>query len=1033
MVKQNTTIQNPYGLGNYQINIKSTEILRKHLLGKNLQSSYLADGNPLPPPYGVQKPGDFSYQNLSDNFVIDQKTVMEIGEKYQTSLFLDNSYGPEGGYTDVKMIDVEKVLPRLGKDYVSPNTIQPKNFVSATYTPGEILDTVNITNGVTNTLNSKILNDSRLMSVSSGYLRRGLAAKQQQFLFETTDGPGTPPPAEKNISTSPSQLILEGTDFMSRITDLYYGYSEIPGNYFDSVFVPDINGLKLNQISYQGGLDNFQATAEAIINGIIGNDGIPNSPGALPIPSDTFINYMVVEQQSALFKALNYNIYRPDYSRTQTPSSVEKATPFYYVGSRENEPGKIQSPMGAVPQDEFGRNTGALVYGPSTVAKELETVNGTPLWQFYQFGLQGNTVGDGGGLVGGWTWFGNQSFASTNAPPGMLFTRSFTKPKRKGGILDETQKLIDSAPLMGGARRRHAGHAIDQTSKVFNDGYFKIPKGSGAMVVDGGEDSVNGDYCRTWTKDNPYYKMVNLQRYRGNQLGDKNSVLSNTYDLNIAPTVNANGEPVNFGTKDGENITKYMFSIENLAWRGSEELQSLPQAEKGPNGGRIMWFPPYDISIGDTNSAQWNSVNFLGRPEPVYTYNYTERIGTLSFKIVVDHPSILNVIAQKELNNKIDYNADRILESFFAGCKKYDIYELAATYSKLSLNDIIETQNAIQANDITDEYNENPQGAINNNGTTGTDSPIPPGSGDAPGTGSAGSGDAPIQSASAQILEEMASGNTNTTTTEDDELPNLFGAGAPGQTIPPDSVAAQNNQGEASENVSGLNTRKILARLLGEQNYFKHLENEDEFVFSSIKRQLKYFHPSFHSMTPEGLNSRLTFLLQCTRPGKTIPTETREGQVEVDADNTAFGAPPICILRVGDLYNTKIAIDSVSFSYDPLVFDMNPEGIGLQPMIANVQMNFKYIGGQSLEKPVSELQNALSFNFFANTEMYDDRSTSYKKAKPLPKEQELITAITDAANQTTEQNQSDSSEEDNNLDGETNLNELEEYPNLFDE
>ena len=65
--------------------------------------------------------------------------------------------------------------------------------------------------------------------------------------------------------------------------------------------------------------------------------------------------------------------------------------------------------------------------------------------------------------------------------------------------------------------------------------------------------------------------------------------------------------------------------------------------------------------------------------------------------------------------------------------------------------------------------------------------------------------------------------------------------------------------------------------------------------------------------------------------------------------------------------------------------------------------------------------------------MYDDRSTSYKKAKPLPKEQELITAITDAANQTTEQNQSDSSEEDNNLDGETNLNELEEYPNLFDE
>ena len=39
-----------------------------------------------------------------------------------------------------------------------------------------------------------------------------------------------------------------------------------------------------------------------------------------------------------------------------------------------------------------------------------------------------------------------------------------------------------------------------------------------------------------------------------------------------------------------------MFSIENLAWRGAPELDFLPASEKGPNGGRIMWFPPYDIT-----------------------------------------------------------------------------------------------------------------------------------------------------------------------------------------------------------------------------------------------------------------------------------------------------------------------------------------------------------------------------------------------------------------------------------------------------
>jgi len=176
-----------------------------------------------------------------------------------------------------------------------------------------------------------------------------------------------------------------------------------------------------------------------------------------------------------------------------------------------------------------------------------------------------------------------------------------------------------------------------------------------------------------------------------------------------------------------------------------------------------------------------------------------------------------------------------------------------------------------------------------------------------------------------------------------------------------------------------VNAKRLISNLMKEENYFKHLEENEEFVYDSLKRQLKYFHPSFHSMTPEGLNNRLSFLLQCTRPGRTIPTETEGGSQNIDAENTAFGAPPICVLRLGDFYHTKIAIDSVSFSYEPLIFDLNPEGIGVQPMIANVSMNFKYIGGQGLEKPVSELQNALSNNFLANTEVYNESSVTDTK------------------------------------------------------
>jgi hypothetical protein len=923
----NSSSQNPYGLGNYKISIASTEILRKFLLGKNLQSSYMADSNPATPSFGIQQPGTSKYSYLSDKFVIDQDTVSEGGTKPQTNLFLDNKYGPMGGYKDVQLIDVDKVLPRTGQGYVAPNTVTPQSFVSSNYTPAEILETVNITNGLVNTLNNKILNDSKLTELSAGYLRENLGYIQSQYDFEvSTNGAG-----DSNISRKPGNKILEGTDFMSRITNLYYGYSNIPGSYFQATFVPDINSLQSNQINYVGGLaPNITATANAIQNSIFSNGlGIPTSPTNMPIPSDIFLQYMGEEQQSALFQALKYNIYRPDYSKVPLPSNIETVVPFYYVGSRESEPGKIQSPLDAVPQDEFGRSTGALVYGPSTLAKELETVNGRATWLFQTFGLRGKTYMDGGGLSAGWTWFGNKSFASLNAPPQMLTTKSSDKPKRKGGILDETQKLIDSAPLMGGARRKHAGHAIDQTSKIFNDGYKNISKGSGVKFVDEGVfgSLQEREFCRTWTKDNPYYKFTNMIRFKGNQLGKENSVLNDTFNLNIAPNMGVN---VDTEAKE-KNVKKYMFSLENLAWRGSEELLNLPKSEKGPNGGRIMWFPPYDISIGDTNSAQWNSINFLGRPEPVYAYNYTERIGTLGFKIVVDHPSILNVIAQKELSNTPDSIADAALDAFFAGCKNYDVYELAEKYEFLTPDEINQVLNSNETNPPPANVDPGPDNAVE---ATDENSSDP-------------------KTFWNTWTETVAEGGGGVT----EEFKNTL----------------KNNAINQEENQDKLKT-KILSKLLGEENYFKHLESTDEFLYSSLKRKLQYFHPSFHSTTPEGLNSRLSFLLQCTRPGRTIPTQTEDGLESLDAENTAFGPPPICVLRVGDFYHTKIAIDSVSFSYDPLIFDLNPEGIGIQPMIATVSINFKYIGGQGLKGPITQLQNALSNNYFANTEMYNPNS-----------------------------------------------------------
>ena len=44
-------------------------------------------------------------------------------------------------------------------------------------------------------------------------------------------------------------------------------------------------------------------------------------------------------------------------------------------------------------------------------------------------------------------------------------------------------------------------------------------------------------------------------------------------------------------------------------------------------------------------------------------------------------------------------------------------------------------------------------------------------------------------------------------------------------------------------------------------------------------------------------------------------------------------------------------------------------------MIAKISMSFKFIGGSSLGGPISQLQNAVSYNFFANTSIYNPAST----------------------------------------------------------
>jgi hypothetical protein len=228
------------------------------------------------------------------------------------------------------------------------------------------------------------------------------------------------------------------------------------------------------------------------------------------------------------------------------------------------------------------------------------------------------------------------------------------------------------------------------------------------------------------------------------------------------------------------------------------------------------------------------------------------------------------------------------------------------------------------------------------------------------------------------ITRIKATKPVETTTTTTTAAPNTGGGNEEVtvvENVNPTSIKPSPNITVEQKIKDGI-SKKILRFLFSECDYFEVLKNENPMVYQSIKDKIRFFNPAFHSTTPEGLNARLTFLNQCVRPGQTIPIIGADGRPKYnDALNTSFGAPPILVLRIGDFYHSKIVPNSLGFKYGEAQYDINPEGIGIQPMIVDVTMGFDFIGGHGLKGPVEELQNALSFNYYANTEIYDERAT----------------------------------------------------------
>ena len=1213
------------------LDLANTEGFRKKLIVRNLTPYAKAPNRPTTPIDTVYVQSDSSVQDSPDK-LIDEPS-------FANKLFPLNQYGNEGGYKQVPdpgallntksnegeygyqdanivgqslpesqkwkplnvfsnggqvQLDSAEFFGSLNRPLTTNsnnNQPYPTTFVSSNYTPVSILLSPDPSGS-----NGLLSQDSFIARLGAQTLRREFEQRIAAQIRQDTLGranilnvssgtdlvnilTGVVPIIEPVYTiTVTANPILAAANFALRLGGSILPVSPIPGSYFD----PNVTLGQPTTIQQLGNAFR-QSGVGRFFNRLMGGG---------ETGSQIMFNNMGAGQRSRLFKNIDFNRYKPNFPRNffqrvggALVGTVSDNSNFY-VGSINSNPSQVFSPVGDVPVNQFGIEQQSPVYGPSELAQLYEGPS-----QSIRLGANGPTYSNGGGIEGGFTWVSPKYRGNagkkvgiggevTNQdedfrPSSYVNTESIGIPLKEGSILDNTQRLIDSQP-QGGKRLQHVGNAIDQVSKVFNDGYKELTKGSRVYRYVGAiGQEVGTEYCRVFAKDLPYLQYNDLQKQDGITTEGRRfaySVLDKTYNLNIVPNKQEGGQDSTniIGTVNNAVAKKYMFSIENLAWRTSNtpgfSTSDLPVCERGPNEGRVMWFPPYDLTFSESVSANWNASDFLGRPEPIYTYKNTSRSGTLSWKIVVDHPSVLNVIVNKVLGNETNRTrVDSILESFFAGCRKYDIYELAKKYVTINPNDLFELQQAITSKELTREQLIYTRGTIE----TGFDAPNSGGGGQ-PLSQEGGGGntdlsfksyeqlgfyfgnDIPDEGTDINYTEEYnrytttdkntyktkpnsaatqtffdtvvtpnynavndlaiklgnaLKTNTGTVTIEIDAscsapasigynlklserrveamikffaenpntqkymLPNperlivkkrkalgeqttsepkVFNFEGVLTGTPPRMGKIFNCTDKDSNNTDGgdtqagskdiytvpamacrrafiasinsqLNTpvtppstipipgtgsvplfgtvvttteiepvvteewkprdnitKRVVRALLTECDYFETIKETTPMVYDNLKDKLKFFQPAFHSITPEGLNSRLTFLQQCMRPGDTIPTVNKltpgsnpELQYN-NATNTAFGAPPVLVLRVGDFYNTKIIPTSLSLSYEGL--DINPEGIGVQPMIATISLQFNFVGGSGLKESVDKLQNALTFNYYANTEIYDDRA-----------------------------------------------------------
>lgn len=626
-----------------------------------------------------------------------------------------------------------------------------------------------------------------------------------------------------------------------------------------------------------------------------------------------------------------------------------------------------------------------------------------------------------------------------------------TKYGVRSGALLYTKGLLQA---------RGARGYFNMTQKKFTDPQGQLMYNGSPLTreIDG---TVNRS--RQNTILDPYNRYAKAIRFTGNSVynAPAESVINRTVIPKFHPIIDTSSNI------DNKNL---MFSIENLAYvlndkgyLGDDLGTKVPQSEVGYNKGRLMWFAPYDVEVSETAAAKYESTQFIGRSEPVYSYQSSERSARLSFKLIIDYPPQVDGRSHGD-NAKFFAFGGRFSENQYknvdldkenASLKELEtrLASIQPTETLLPPDNLQEGDKAIfffhndgrsVQQDIDLGY-ENGSKSVTEENDDGLNIPFT----------------TSVDTLVSQILtpetfqfyninflgrasrlyydQSRESGYNKQLGLDRAEslkkyVETKFMAANKGLTFAKAGIKTNVNtigsdsgstEGKLEKNISllkvkqernavvrlvpnGTLQRKTVAltsaQLQDKAALEQQIADKKELIAIATKAQsnerifternigdraFKGFEamkkitlsPVFHSQTPEDFHRRLTFLHQCTRQGNAVINKGTEDSGVSVPRNSVFGRPPICVLRLGDMFHSKVIIETIDFDFSESIWDVNPEGMGMQFMIANIDISMKIIGGQSLKGAIDVIQNAESFNYYANSTYYGEGV--YKSARKV--------------------------------------------------